>query len=251
MVLRISHDDGGEPFDVEVQGLQGQVYVDIWDAARSYRGSLGLRLADGSLAVLTEGGVATLPALGPVQAPSAMLDVAPPAYGRTFKRGAAKAVAGGPAALANRPAGAIATGAPGLQPAAGEPLAEPFASPPTEAGAFDPAMLAGAQPGAADEATQAEAGIPPWPDTSRADGAPVPLELENALTLSSFVLGRETVQLEVNAELHVFGRARPGSELKLFGRRVAVRPDGSFSITRPLPNGALVLTALLTGGDGE
>jgi len=251
MVLRSSHGDGSEPFDVEVQGLQGQVYVDIWDAARSYRGSLGLRLADGSLAVLIEGGVATLPALGPVQAPSAMLDVAPPAYGRTFKRGAAKAVAGGPAALANRPAGAIATGAPGLQPAAGEPLAEPFASPPTEAGAFDPAMLAGAQPGAADEATQAEAGIPPWPDASRADGAPVPLELENALTLSSFVLGRETVQLEVNAELHVFGRARPGSELKLFGRRVAVRPDGSFSITRPLPNGALVLTALLTGGDGE
>ncbi|MBK8210640.1 MAG: hypothetical protein IPK78_12420 [Rhodospirillales bacterium] len=71
------------------------------------------------------------------------------------------------------------------------------------------------------------------------------------LTLSSFALGREAVEFEINAELHIFGRARPGTRLQLFGRPVTLRPDGSFSITRPLPNGALVLSSLLISDDGD
>ncbi len=57
---------------------------------------------------------------------------------------------------------------------------------------------------------------------------------------SSSLAGSESV-LEVHAELHVFGRARPGSRLRIFGRPVALRPDGSFSVRRPLPAGAVVL----------
>jgi hypothetical protein len=37
--------------------------------------------------------------------------------------------------------------------------------------------------------------------------------------------------------------------LQLFGRKVTLRPDGSFSITQPLPNGALVLSSLLVDSD--
>jgi hypothetical protein len=84
------------------------------------------------------------------------------------------------------------------------------------------------------------------PAGSAADG-PAPLPLENTLSLSSFALGRETVELEINAELHIFGRTLPGRELQLFGRKVTVHPDGSFSISRPLPNGALIISALLAG----
>ena len=80
---------------------------------------------------------------------------------------------------------------------------------------------------------------------------PAPLPLENVVTLSSWVLGRETVEFEINAELHIFGRARSGARLQLFGRNVTLRPDGSFSITQPLPNGALVLSSLLVDSDDE
>ena len=71
-------------------------------------------------------------------------------------------------------------------------------------------------------------------------------ELEDAsapplLSLSSSSLAGAPGLLEVHAELHVFGRAQPGSRLRIFGRPVALRPDGSFSVRRPLPAGALVL----------
>lgn len=79
----------------------------------------------------------------------------------------------------------------------------------------------------------------------------MPLPLENVLTLSSYAPGPETVDFEINAELHVFGRVRPGTKLQLFGRNVPLRPDGSFSITRPLPSGALILSSLLVVGGEE
>ena len=120
------------------------------------------------------------------------------------------------------------------------------------------------------EAETAAASTPPVPDAPAPGEAAAaqgeggesgsgegPLPLENVLTLSSYALGRQDVQLEVNAELLVEGRTRPGRELYLFGQRVPLRPDGTFSIRRPLPQGALILTSFLTeapegeGGDGS
>lgn len=69
------------------------------------------------------------------------------------------------------------------------------------------------------------------------------------MSLADFAHGREDVQFEVYAELHVFGRAKPGSEFRMFGQKVTLRPDGTFSIRRPLPQGALVISALLAAGD--
>ncbi|QNT70511.1 hypothetical protein HQ394_15700 [Defluviicoccus vanus] len=60
------------------------------------------------------------------------------------------------------------------------------------------------------------------------------------------------MEFEVNAELHIFGRAKPGLKLQMFGRPVPIRPDGTFTINRPLPNGAVVLSLLLAkNGEGE
>jgi hypothetical protein len=253
MVLRLSHSDGHEPFDVEVQGLQGQAYVDIWEAHRNFRGELGFRLADGSLLSLVEGGDVTLPALGPAGEATIMIDVPTPLHGRAAPRRAERRRA----AVAPRDdatprpieAATAASAAATDHTTPWPPLTEGIATPPREGEGGGPRAGRGSQ------GPQNDAGAAAAPSQEQAAGAgegpSAPLDLENALTLSSFVLGRETVQLEVNAELRVFGRARPGSELKLFGRRVALRPDGSFSITRPLPNGALVLTALLAQGDGD
>ena len=92
--------------------------------------------------------------------------------------------------------------------------------------------------------------VPPAPPGQPAPD-PFPLPLENVLTLSSYTPSPETVDFEINAELHVFGRVRPGTKLQLFGRDVPLRPDGSFSITRPLPSGALILSSLLVVGGEE
>lgn len=100
---------------------------------------------------------------------------------------------------------------------------------------------------------------PPSPgaDPVSLGGVPGPHEaaaLEQAqVAYSSSALAGEHPELEVHVELHVYGRARPGARLELFGRRVKLRPDGSFSIRRPLPQGAVVLPLdyFPEGGHGE
>jgi hypothetical protein len=98
-------------------------------------------------------------------------------------------------------------------------------------------------------AVQPPVAVPP-PSPLRDGGAP-PLPLESYANLSSFEKGRPEVELEVNTELHIFGRARPGSELSLFGQKVHLRPDGTFSIRKPLPHGVVVLPLLFSSrGEG-
>jgi hypothetical protein len=391
LVLRVTTEGEARTsaFDVQVQGLQGQTYVEIWDAPRRYRAELGLRRPDGRLLGLIQSNVAQLPPLGPAdeaanlkamarRAEAEQADRAPPAMATPEPIAVALGTAEvaepaepGPAPLrlsfppppieagpfdpalpvagaeppplpasgpkaaeatappetgteavsaeappplvqpASPPEAAAETGplaTPAFFPFAGpfgalpEPVAEPFPPPPSEAGEFDLRLLVAAPPpppgqaqgAAADQAPmQAPAeGAPPigslegvpaaapeaipegeaagmpsgehaWQPapTGQADAGsggtaeapaggsdePAPLALESTLSLSSFALGRETVELEVSAELHIFGRAKPGTDLHLFGRKVALRPDGSFSISRPLPNGALVISALFAG----
>ena len=103
-------------------------------------------------------------------------------------------------------------------------------------------------------AAEAPAHAPPHAPADAADhpseGPPaLPLPPENVIALSSFLLSGDTVELEVNAELHVFGRVKPGSRLLLFGRPVSVRPDGTFSVHRPLGSGAAIMPVLLTDAE--
>ena len=57
--------------------------------------------------------------------------------------------------------------------------------------------------------------------------------------------------LNVNAELVVYGATEPGSHLTLAGRRLALRPDGSFSVRFALPDGAYELTVKAVSADGQ
>lgn len=200
LALRIFElaDAGDGPwFDVQVQGLQANAYVDIWGEARRYRAELGALSSSGRFHVLARSAPATLPNLGPA-----------------------------------------ATGA---QAAADRQAAMPGP-------ALTPDLLAGGHPALADVTAAATAAAAGLAGTTTAGDAPSSASMESVLSVSSFALGTEMVDLEINAEIHIYGRARPGSQLMLFGRKVMLRPDGTFSITRPLPNGALVLSALLTGG---
>jgi hypothetical protein len=68
--------------------------------------------------------------------------------------------------------------------------------------------------------------------------------LEQVVGLSSMENAGKDVLLEVNAELHIYGRAKPDTELTLYGQIVRTRPDGTFSVRRILPHGAVVLPLL-------
>ena len=322
MVLRIHELSAtgteGAAFDVEVVGLQGRRYVDVWGEARRYRGELGLRRPDGTLDSFAGSAAVELPSLGPVTEyrPAAFGDAtrpserpddrAPPPprepVGHPFPLPPTEPSGFAPERLAAAPPPA---GAAGCEPDEGtqaatesgpavssvepalpewgiseppEPARHPFPLPPLHPSEFVPEALVGgfvpaaelgserpaSDPGAgaaSHEGAQPEpppAGEVPPGEAPAAEGPagpsgdePAPLPLENVVTLSSWVLGRETVEFEINAELHIFGRARSGAQLQLFGRKVTLRPDGSFSITQPLPNGALVLSSLLVDSDDE
>jgi len=207
-------------FDTEVQGLTSSTYIDVWSEARRYGAELGLLGDDGGFVGLVESAPVALPpepsiASEKTEPESPTEDVSPLAI---------------------------------EEPSGDDWVLTPFPYPLVDDTATDAPnpMLEGAT-AEHEEAASAE------PATASQDAPPAPTEddplaLENVLTLSSHPLGRGDVQLEISAELRIYGRAKPGSDLHLFGRPVRLRPDGSFSITRPLPQGALVISALLSGG---
>lgn len=224
MVLRAyALDDGGArrprpAFDTEVQGLNSSAYIDVWGEARRYAAELGVRGDDGEFVGL----IASEPVTLPPERPSAPPDASPvpPAEGLAGQAGP------GPPADEDW----VLTWFP--YPNA-EDVPDDAVTPPADDTAEGPAP-------AAPEAGPAE--------SPEAAAERDPLSLENVLTLSSYALGQGEVELEVNAELRIYGRTRPGRDLHLFGQPVRLRPDGSFSVTRPLPNGALVISTLLSGG---
>ena len=314
MVLRIAEAGEGHEavaFDVEVIGLQGQCYVDVWGEQRCYRGEIGLRGLDGRLTPLAPAAAVQLPrtasgirapapppappadqaaetpeadVVAPAEPVPAALELPEPARhpfplppteaGTYDPEPRAPALAMSPAEPAPPPPAVRPVPAAHELP---EPVRHPFPLPPTEASEYIPEGLLGgfapadtplsAEPATAEtppdfsaEAASTADAPPPagqTPASGQAGAVPAPeaadpadlLPLENVLTLSSFALGRESVEFEINAELHISGRVRPGMRLQLFGRPVALRPDGSFSITRPLPAGALLFSSLLISDD--
>lgn len=78
-----------------------------------------------------------------------------------------------------------------------------------------------------------------------ADPFPPLFDLEAVLPVSSYVLAGEPVAFEATAELHIHGHAQPGSTVRLFGREVPVRPDGSFSAVHVLAHDSPLLASIL------
>jgi hypothetical protein len=94
-------------------------------------------------------------------------------------------------------------------------------------------------------------GLPAWDDGSAAPphgGGPAPWA--GRVASSSSLVGRGAGdEVEVHVELHVHGRVRPGDSLRLFGEPVPVRPDGTFSYRRPLPEAVLVVPVEIDRAD--
>jgi hypothetical protein len=205
------------PFDIEVQGLDNSWYIDVWKDGKTYVAELGLRGGTGEFISLARSSHVEMPAA------SASPD-------HDFQSAEVQ-----------------------LPP---ELIAETMAPPPAAAH-FQPLFprrdMEQVFPLIAEDDSPSQVALASEQDAVDCLGSDLPplmpLALESVISLSSFTLGPE-VELEINAELRIFGRARPNSTLNLFGRPVPLGPDGTFSITRELPNGALVLPLLLTGGPG-
>lgn len=89
------------------------------------------------------------------------------------------------------------------------------------------------------------------PETSAVDPFPQLFDLEAVLPVSSYILSGKTVAFEATAELHIHGHARPGSTVRLFGREVPVRPDGSFSVVHVLAHDSPLLASILAAAAAE
>ncbi len=224
LILRIRDDetsDIGEAeataLDVEVGGLKSRSYVDIFSDARRYRAALGLRTADNRFAALATSNAVELPPLS---------------------------------AAASNAVVQINTQSPHAGSFSPQPVPPPggatvqFPLPPDFIGGH--AVLRDDAPRETQAPSTATGSAPR--DNVSTDRPP--LVLEQALTSSSYGLGRAD-GFEVAVELHVFGHAEPGQLLSLFGRNVPLRPDGSFSIRRHLPNDPSVIEALLNSGDAS
>jgi len=177
MVLRVFPlaEDGARAasfFDVEVGGLKGRTYVEVWQPERRYTASVGLRTAGGEFIAFANANEIALPPAGPVPEP------APP------------------------PAEPL----PAAKPAPGE-----------ETGGNDP--------------------------------FPQLFDLEAVLPVSSYILAGDRVAFEATAELHI--HAQPGSTVRLFGREVPVRPDGSFSAVHVLAPDSPLLASILAAAAAE
>lgn len=204
-------------FDVEVGGLQSRSYVDIFGEARRYRAVLGLRAADDRFAALAASNTVELPPRSSA-ASNGLLQIN------------MESLEAGP--FSQQPA----------PPHQGAPAPFPLAL----EGSDGREALGVADPN--ERAVQPPATESPLGDGSAASRPP--LVLEEAIASSSYGLGRAG-GFEVTAELYVFGHADPDQELRLFGRTIPMRPDGSFSIRRLLPNDPSVIEALLNSGDGS
>lgn len=222
MILRIfeAEENGGASpegasFDADVGGLQSRSYVDVFGDARRYRAEIGLRSSNNRfLALATSNPVELPPASSPGSNGYLQIDMNDPGAG----------------SFTPQP----------TSPGQEAPLR--FAFPP-ESPEGDSILGMSDPQGIPANSSGGELHM-----GGDSPAAPPPLVLEEALTSSSYGLGRSG-GFEVTAELHVFGHADPEQDLHLFGRKIPLRPDGSFSIRHVLPNDPAVVEALMNGGE--
>ncbi|MCB1070439.1 MAG: DUF4912 domain-containing protein [Verrucomicrobia bacterium] len=305
MVLRVYDITGSSPdawapnqvFDVEVQGLQGSWFVDMWRHERTFVADLGLLTREGGLISLArsneistppapEDDLPAEPAPEALEAPVVLADPVPDASPPPLSELPAEAAEAPPLSEPETEPAVVpekveafplvfwGEAAPGDSAAPEEvrvALDDQRASnrsihePPSPEALRPPSLervVDAASPGCSDVETDMPADLQfqsgsealaenssasvPAPTPSPASSEPTPLPLQSQVHLSSSESGKKDVLLEVNAELHVYGRAKPNTELSLYGQKVRTRPDGTFSIRKPLPKGALVLPLTYT-----
>ncbi|MBK8210641.1 MAG: DUF4912 domain-containing protein [Rhodospirillales bacterium] len=227
MVLRTMEigDDGAAEtaFDVEVIGLQGQCYVDIWGDAREYRSELGLRRVDGGLWSLACPAHVELPRLGPA--------------GDTISRAPVVDDTSPPPFVPPPPPSPVAEASPGLDR---EPVIHPFPQPPSAPGAYDPLAL----PETPSQAAETGEGAPQTSPFAAAAVAPPPTAAPEPPRpcATHFLRRRQTqVNLYQAAKAAIFRRATFRSRRKPKYRR----PNSPRTMRRTMMRQAMMRRAMV------
>jgi uncharacterized protein len=85
------------------------------------------------------------------------------------------------------------------------------------------------------------------PQIGQAEAAALPSSLPPAAELPR----KKGFWFNINAELIIYGATEPNAEVTIGGRRIRLRPDGSFSYRFALPDGAYELPVNATSADGS
>jgi hypothetical protein len=220
-ILRF-HDEGdGSTFDLPIDPCARSWYVELWAAGKTYHAELGLRPAHGAFVPVCCSNTITTPPAEPApeQEPQWLAVTGALEQARLVSAPEPEARSQD-VAVAEQPEPAIAT-APNA-PAQDFPLAQPPNSELAVPAAPLPEL---APPPELAAVLEEKPAAPPAPAGSS--------ELA-----SSFGLGggaKAALELELNADVIVYGRAQPGQTLRVNGREVPVNADGTFQVRWTLP----------------
>jgi hypothetical protein len=204
-----------DAFDRPLDASAGRLEVDVWSPDQSYQAELGLAAADGTWVALVRSNRVRMPPLGP--APLAAVPPTPVLTAATPL----------PDEAADLDPSLVAASADDLEPVFPNPW---------------PAALTGET---AVERLLLDLPAAPLEPGLAALLPDEPLDLSSAMVqLSSAGLVGERPELELYAELHLHGRVPPGHTLRLLGRRVPLKPDGSFQVRQAIASAALLLPLL-------
>lgn len=216
-----------EVFDRELRDARGRVEVEVREGGGRYQAELGLTADDGGWKSLARSNSVQMPPAGPSPEPGmATLNVA------AVQPSADTAEEGGSPLAANADERLPMADDPSLRSGPPEVLEPEFPNPaPLE-------QVPAVQPSAVQ---RVEPVVPPAPNAYfEALGFPdltATARRHSSAVLSSSNLG----ELEIHVELHIHGRAKPGRELFLFGKRIPMAPDGTFDVRRVLDPESLLL----------
>jgi hypothetical protein len=242
-----------EVFDREIREVQGNTEVQIWGAGKTYEAELGFTADDGGWMSLACSNRVRMPPAGPTPQPAlATLDVSAAAPSVHFAAAANTTGAHPDSRVADTP-GEVAAADSVTARAQDLPMAE---DPSLRGGgpdALDPEFPNPFPPEQA-LSTELETSKRVQPDVPTAangylEAAPVQPLASSVQHYSSSTLA--DAELEIHAELHVYGRVRPERQMRLFGRSVPLAPDGTFHVRQILQADAPLLSLLLAGVEDQ
>jgi hypothetical protein len=221
-ILRFHDECDGSTFDIPIDPAAQGWYVELWAAGKTYHAELGLRPAHGSFVSLCGSNTVTTPPA----VPAAQQEPQWLAVTGTLEE--ARVVSAPVAEPEIRSQKAESRGV----------HIEPALAVTPEVAVQDFPLVA---PPYTDVVTPVETVAelePPAALAAVLEDKPVP-SAGSSEAVGSFSMGggaeKAALELEINAEVIVYGRAQPGQTLRVNGRPVPVNNDGTFHVRWALP----------------
>ena len=230
-MLRFHDERAGTSFDIPIELDARSWYVELWAADKTYHAALGPCSTNGDFTAVCRSNTITTPpaATAPPQAPQWLT-----VTGALEQAQIVSAPQVEPSAVSSQPSAAVG----GTEPVFASPVETtaqdfPLAAPPHVEVVTPVGNL-----GALEIPTEAAAAL----TEKSAEVAASAVEVAptgSSEAVSSFSMGggaeQAAIELEVNAEVVVYGRAQPGQTLRVNGRPVPVNDDGTFHVRWALP----------------